>query len=1183
MSVDLITWRQRVGRNNAFKAKKCNKGTGQKTHYFSFFFDILTVLKSLLFDINLSKTKNKTFCLVLPYIFLTINIWCIMLLLIQSGDVETNPGPLTLMHWNPNSLCAENFSRKTLIETLNFTKNYDIIAITESALHESIGNDNLKIPGYQIFRRDIPNTINHGGVLVYCKDSLSVTDRPDLEHNENQLILQLTIERKKIFLSVNYRKHHKNSEELSDFVENFKNSIQRIKNETPFCQIHVGDLNCHQKKWWVDDINDTPGDLLNEVITSENLFQMVNEPTHIVGAHRSCIDLVITDQPNLVNDCGILPSLHTRCHHQINNVEINLLNPPPPPYIRRIWHYQRANKNAIITAIESFNWKRSLSSLSDQPSKQAEFFSETLLNIFSNFIPNEYRKIKPRDPPWFTKNIKRTYQRYQRSYKKFKSQGFPPDKSDEINNLKQEYSNMVINSKEKYLVDQGIKLSKPETPVRSYWSTIKKFISPSATSIIPPLFINNSYIVNVEEKCNHFNDFFANQCTTLETGSEIPNFFLRTDKTLNNVVFSKSDLEDILKNLDPQKSHGFDEISIKMIQLCENSIIDPLFDILKNCVEKGTFPACWKKANLVPIHKKNQKNMLKNYRPISLLPIFGKVFEKLLFKSLYSFLIQNDLISPKQSGFIKGDSTINQLLSITEMINSSFDCDVPKEVRSVFLDISKAFDKVWHPGLLFKLKQNGIDGKMYQLLENFLSDRKQRVTLNGKMSSWKNVQAGVPQGSVLGPILFLLYINDLIPGLKSDARVFADDTSLFMVVDDINTAHATLDADLKYINQWADQWRFEFNPDPAKPPIELIFSTKTKPPIHPPLYFNESRLTTVVEHKHLGLILDKKLTFESHTREKINKARRLLGALKRSSQYLPVSALDRIYKSFIRPQLEYGDIIYHRTPSSETELLPLKVENLPASMKKLESVQYQAALVVCGAWKGSSKHKVYKELGWEHLSHRRWLRQQTIYFKIVNGLTPNYLKINTTLSLSLRNSSKLINNIQVRTKRYEKTFYPSCIFSWNNILSPDQRMSISTNQFKAKLNAKIKQRKTDNFGIFFKKDLKYLYQLRVGLSALKMHKFLHNFADTESDQCPFMDGREDTFHFLIECNNFYTERKILFNSVYNASGINLLLTPREKIVNILLYGEPTLSRDVNKKILLSTIWYIHSTERLSSL
>mgnify|MGYP002172651834 CR=1 FL=1 len=169
--------------------------------------------------------------------------------------------------------------------------------------------------------------------------------------------------------------------------------------------------------------------------------------------------------------------------------------------------------------------------------------------------------------------------------------------------------------------------------------------------------------------------------------------------------------------------------------MSRHTISKYIYTIYTNCINRGIFPDKWKMANVIPIHKKDKKNAVKNYRPISLLPIFSKVFEKVIFTSLYSYLISNNLISDKQSGFIKGDSTINQLLSITHMIQSAFDCDTSKEVRSIYLDISKAFDKVWHSGLIIKLKQNGIKGKMLDKLSNFLTNRHQRTTLNGKTSA----------------------------------------------------------------------------------------------------------------------------------------------------------------------------------------------------------------------------------------------------------------------------------------------------------------------------------------------------------------------------------------------------------------------------------------------------------------
>ena len=206
-------------------------------------------------------------------------------------------------------------------------------------------------------------------------------------------------------------------------------------------------------------------------------------------------------------------------------------------------------------------------------------------------------------------------------------------------------------------------------------------------------------------------------------------------------------------------------------------------------------------ANVVPVHKKSDKQILKNYRPVSLLPICGKVFERLIYNSLFEYFIENDLISPYQSGFKPGDSCTNQLISITHEIYQSFDDGF--EVRGVFLDISKAFEKVWHNGLIYKLKQNGVAGDLLDTLTNFLKERKQKVVLNGQYSTWTNVEAGVPQGSILGLLLFLIYITDLPENLVSNPKLFADDTSLFSVIRNKHLSAQNLNEDLNKINHWA--------------------------------------------------------------------------------------------------------------------------------------------------------------------------------------------------------------------------------------------------------------------------------------------------------------------------------------------------------------------------------------------
>ena len=259
-----------------------------------------------------------------------------------------------------------------------------------------------------------------------------------------------------------------------------------------------------------------------------------------------------------------------------------------------------------------------------------------------------------------------------------------------------------------------------------------------------------------------------------------------TTSLLSFVDIKESDILNTLKSLNANKAHEHDDIPIRMLKLSQKSILKPLKLIFENYLRTRLFLDQWKKANVVPIHKKSDQQLIENYRPVSLLPICGKIFELLIFNSLFNYFIENNLLSPHQSGFIPGDSCVQQLISITHEIYNAFDCNPSLEVRGVFLDISKAFDKVWYDGLIYKLKRNGITGDLLRLMQSFLSERYQKVALNGQTSNWNKIKAGVPQGSILGPLFFLVYINDLLFEIRCSDKLFADDTSLFSVVENVN-------------------------------------------------------------------------------------------------------------------------------------------------------------------------------------------------------------------------------------------------------------------------------------------------------------------------------------------------------------------------------------------------------------
>ena len=260
-------------------------------------------------------------------------------------------------------------------------------------------------------------------------------------------------------------------------------------------------------------------------------------------------------------------------------------------------------------------------------------------------------------------------------------------------------------------------------------------------------------------------------------------------------------------------------------------------------------------------------------------------------------------------------------------------------------------------------------------MRDFLSERRQRVVLNGQASTWKNITAGVPQGSILGPLLFLIYINDLSEGLSTNAKLFADHTFLFSVTQDSQTSANVLNKVLEMIHNWAFQWKMNFNSDATKQAQEVIFSRKTKKLPHPPLVFNNTNVTQPIYQKHLDIILDSKLTFENHINMVTTKANKTIGLPRKLQNLLPRITLIKIYKAFVGPHLDYGDILYDQAFNLSFQ-------------QKLESLQYRACLAITGAIRGTSREKIYQELGLQSLQSLRWYRKLAMFYKICMNKSP---------------------------------------------------------------------------------------------------------------------------------------------------------------------------------------------------
>ena len=266
-----------------------------------------------------------------------------------------------------------------------------------------------------------------------------------------------------------------------------------------------------------------------------------------------------------------------------------------------------------------------------------------------------------------------------------------------------------------------------------------------------------------------------------------------TEHELSDITVTEAEVLDLLNLIDTSKSTGPDGISPCMLKEAANVIYPSLTRLINLSLQSCKFPREWKKAHVLPLHKKKERNILDNYRPVSLLSCISKILERAVFKHVFNYFRENFLISVYQSGLTPGDSTVNQLVQIYHMLCDAL--DKKKDVRIVFCDISKAFDRVWHNGLIYKLSSMGVKGSLLSWFRDYLCDRYQRVVLEGEQSTWGRINAGVPQGSVLGPLLFLVYINDITHVVNSNIRLFADDTTIFIEVNDPDEAAESLNND----------------------------------------------------------------------------------------------------------------------------------------------------------------------------------------------------------------------------------------------------------------------------------------------------------------------------------------------------------------------------------------------------
>jgi hypothetical protein len=595
---------------------------------------------------------------------------------------------------------------------------------------------------------------------------------------------------------------------------------------------------------------------INSFCQRYGLTQIIEETTHHTEHSSSIIDLIfVNDIENVVLSGVGDPFLeqNQRYHCPIFCI-FKYTKPRIKSFTRNIWLFNQANYDSLRQNASTTDW-------TDTYDEHMDIYcfnvTEKIKTLAQQFIPNRKVTIRPSDPPWITAKIKCSIRKRKRLYKKAKIRNTPHDWAT-FKRCRNDTVSLVRNAKVEYLNNISNKLLTEKLCSQNWWKTLKCLISPDVKSTIPTLYYNDTCASDDHDKADLLNDFFTAQ-SNLNDRDALPPSLPTSISSLSSIVFTTDEVKDILGCLPLGKASGPDDINNRILRELANELSAPLTSLFNKSLNEGYFPSSWKEANVCAIFKKGDPSQTNNYRPISLLSNIEKVLERLVFKRIYNFFLDNNFLSPFQSGFIPGDSPVNQLTFIYNSFCKAI--DEGKEIRAIFFDISKAFDRVWHKGLLAKLKSAGITGNLLSWFSSYLTNRRQRVILPGISSNWSNINAGVPQGSILGPLLFLVYINDIVSEIHCNIRLFADDTSLYLTVDHPDTAAQHLNSDIQKIINWADTWLVSFNPSKTE---SFVVSRKSKKPLHPPLTMLDKPILAVASHKHLGVVLSDDCGWHSH-------------------------------------------------------------------------------------------------------------------------------------------------------------------------------------------------------------------------------------------------------------------------------------------------------------------------------
>ena len=874
----------------------------------------------------------------------------------------------------------------------------NIVTLTETFLDDEIYDSEIVTNSYTVFRHD--RNRHGGGVMALVRNNISATQRNDLESNSELAWIEISHTTGKLLLGIFYRPPNS---DLS-YLKTLQDSLLSIPDNTDI--ILCGDFNVPDVNWEINTpTSSSPlASLLCDITSSAALRQFVDEPTR----GNNILDLVFTNMQDRVTNVQVVDGLPGSDHDGVHfNITLKCQRLHKPP--RRLYNFKKADFNNFRDILSTIPWDSCF--LEDSVEQSWIKFKDILMTAADQCIPTftlKHNKTKG----YISDEVLSLIKKKRRSYRMAKRSGNQKYQS-RYRSLCNTVRRLTRRDKDTYLEDLTSNLSHNQKP---FWQWLKSIRSGLCT--IPDIHFANRILKTAGDKAKALNNFFTSVFTIETTGAN-PALPPRSLIEISCIRFKPDNVCNLLRKIDPSKSPGPDGIPGLLLKEGAPQIAEPLSKLFNPSLATGQLPSDWTRANITPIHKKGSKHLPNNYRPISLTCTVVKIMEHLIHQELSQFLSNNNKLITSQHGFRSKHSCQTQLLETVHHWANAL--DQRSSVHVIFLDFSKTFDTVPHLKLCAKLDNIGVRGNILSWIKAFLTNRQQRVCVDGRSSDWSSISSGVPQGSILGPLLFLIYINDITLSLNSKARLFADDCTLYRTVSSAEDC-VLLQSDLAKVYSWTQMWQLSLNTSKCK---VLNISNKRTPPTYR-YNINNTPLEFVEKMKYLGIYINRHLRWNDNVSYASHKATRILNLLRRSMYRCSKSAKERAVSALVRPHLEY--------------VAPVWEPHTITGKAALEKVQKRAAHWICSRWDRQTHkwNKTYdearKELHWPTISQRHTILSSCQTYKILHSL--DCIQFNQYFRSNPRNSRphQLICN-HSRIDCYRYSYFTNAPFVWNNLPS----------------------------------------------------------------------------------------------------------------------------------------------------